>query len=230
MKEDNCSDGEMNSNPTGRPLRQRTDGVPSVSNTSASIPIAFGEYIEQSVSNPPSGNPSTVMERVYQNELSAEAQTHLEATMTNMDRSQDGCNSLVTYCSLSKSTGLLVLLSLLTVVALVGGLCGGGVCSQRMRGGTPEKDPQQLPLGGLYCGSTFFTASLCETACPSGADIDCPVGQTCFSDVSCRSPSATNFCGSTSLTAEKCLSVACPKGFDIECPGGERCFAGIRCP
>lgn len=93
---------------------------------------------------------------------------------------------------------------------------------------TQEEEEDRVLTSSNYCGSTFAAATQCTSTCPKGWNSECPSGQSCFSQVTCKQADPTNFCGSTFATASQCTST-CPQGLNSECPSGQFCFSQVNC-
>eukprot|EP00804_Cyclotella_cryptica_P021002 CCRYP_009303-RD/>CCRYP_009303-RD protein AED:0.09 eAED:0.09 QI:102/0.93/0.93/1/0.8/0.62/16/340/1751 len=85
-----------------------------------------------------------------------------------------------------------------------------------------------------YCGTTWVSAATeCSSACPSGMDIECPPGHSCFAEIStCATKkngetSSSKWCGKDWSEASLGCLKPCPAGLDSECPPPTRCFGDV---
>ena len=67
----------------------------------------------------------------------------------------------------------------------------GQVILRDRRSGENQKRDSN-PSEHYYCGITWHEANtMCSVPCPSGSKEDCPIGQSCFADTSCREYSSS---------------------------------------
>ena len=77
-----------------------------------------------------------------------------------------------------------------------------------------------------YCGVTRENASLCDQACPSGSNDECPSGMSCYDNISAQECKNMHYCGSDEKDAMTC-AIPCSSGPSSDCPPSMACFNDI---